>query len=72
MAVTIGNLLLQLHKDTEKGELLPALKNKFLSPYIVYSQRDNCKVRVMQRQTHASEMIICLQDLQHWGRTALP
>lgn len=48
MAMTTGNLLVQLHKETEKGELLPAFKNKFLSPYIVYSQRDNCKVRVMQ------------------------
>jgi len=34
---------------TEKGELPPTLKNKFLPHYTVYDPKDSSKVKVMQR-----------------------
>lgn len=43
---------------TEKGELLPVLKNKYLSPYLVNNPRDNCKVRVMQRHVKWDDCLL--------------
>lgn len=44
--------------DTEKGELLPILKNEFLSPYIVKNPRENCKVRAMQRHAKRDDYLL--------------